>query len=1102
MHGELAGTHSAREKFTNARGLGATQIMSMNQKSSKFWRIGVIAGLLSAFIVCSALGAFAQSQASTGQIAGVVRDQAGALVSGATVTVSNVNTGFGQRNVTNDTGLFRFVLLPPGTYRLTVSAKGFAEFVAEDIPVEVGRVFDVNPKLTVGAAKETITVAAEGIEVTRHENSSFVNMTAVSAMPLNGRRFQDLVNLTPTAQTDPSRGQISIAGQRGINTNVTVDGLDYNQPFFGGIRGGERSNFAPTIPQDAIQEFQVVTTGYSAEFGRSTAGLITAVTRSGENKFHGSGSYYIRPKDLSPSTEYYDTVKENLADAIRNTTEVKPAPTQHQWGATLGGPFVTDKAFFFGSYNQQRVRATRTTFFDRLVGVTPTTAQQEAYDHYLSQQGSWPYTNDSRSFLGRFDFQLNPNNRVNVRYSYFDNNSENGVGVGGPQSISSTTSNALSNNGTEQDNLHTIVGQWSGFFGNMVNEFRGQYTREERPRPANVQSPTVTNTIGNYGTVNFLGKNVEHDWRLQFADSVTYQSGRHTWKFGAEYNHLYAAQLFGFNQYGTFGSRTSSVSSILSFMSVSPGRNRFDDGNVTYQRQIGNLEAAMSGDQIAAFVQDSWRILPNFTLNYGLRWEAQYNPQPEATNTNMVNSVKDFAFPNGFTADPTEFANQTTQFAPRLGFAWDPFNNSKTVIRGFGGIYYATTPLLLYAGPANNFRAEPGDLSLSLPFTGMAGDPAGACSTVNPAGCNTIYEQFNLTGIDLNTYGLGDLPIVTVDQIQSIASSLGLSPDPFFRAQPITMGKDYHNPRSYQAGFGIEHQVGQGWTVGMDVNWIKTVYLERNRELNLPAPVIRATDNAQRPYFGVTTTANPAQPRPITSLGSVQIRQDSAKSLYRGLTLKSVLNRKRYQLGLYYTLSQNVSDDDNERDSGGQSAVNSFDLTPEYSFSNLDRKHQFVAAPIVFLPWDFEVSSSMRFVSGAPITATQGTDSNSDNINNDRPFWAPGVPFQRNSFRNRAIYDINLRVQKAFNFGESKKLYVSSEFFNLFNLMNLTYSGTAVTNYCASSSVNCAIDGSDGNANFLQLRESRPGNAKLGQLLTNNNTSGVLQVQFGAKFVF
>ena len=1084
-----------------------SRVTTSVHSSLRLIRYGCIAVAVLAILLFATSSLFAQSQASTGQVAGTVKDQAGAVVPDAHVKIVNTENATTRTVQTDAGGLFRLVLLPPGSYTLTINAKGFAEYQAQGVPVEVGRTFDVNATLTIGAAQESITVAAEGVEVTRSEPNAFVSLTQVQNLPLNGRRFQDLVNLTPSSQTEPSRSQISIAGQRGINTNVTVDGLDYNQPFFGGIRGGERSNFAPTIPQDAIQEFQVVQAGYSAEFGRSTAGLITAVTKSGTNSYHGSGFYLIRPKDLAPSTEYYDTVKSNLVAQGLSNVEVSPAPTQQQWGATVGGPIKQNKLFFFASYNQQRVNADRTVFFDKIATFTPTAATKQAYDYYVAQQGAFPYTNNYLAGFGKLDYQISDKHRLNLRYSYSNNSSKNGVGVGAL--VTPTTTSALSNNGTEEDNLNTVVGQLTSVWGQFANDFRAEYTREQRPRPANAQAPTVSNTIGAYGTVSFLGKNIEQDWRFQFADSFSIQKGSHTIKLGGEYNHLNAWQLFGFNQYGAWGWTTTNVTSVLATMTKTATHNLFDDSSVTYLRQIGNLQAAMTGEQIGAFAQDSWRIRPNLTINYGLRWEGNVVPQPEATNTAMVAKVSAQTFPNGYSADPTHFSNQMYQFAPRLGISWDPTGSSKTVIRAYTGMYYAATPLLLYAGPVNNFRATPGDLSLSLPFVGMAGNASQPCSAANPAGCKTMYQQFKLAGIDLNNYDLGTLPIFTTDQVLQVATALGLTPDPFFGAQPITMGQFYHNPRSYQAGFGVEREIARGWTVGIDGNWIHSVYLQRNRELNLPTPIIRTaancpgfTDPAERPFFGIKSgTGNcgaaATQKRPITSLGSVQIRQDTAKSLYRGLTLKSVLSRKKYQVNLYYTLAESISDDDNERDSGGQSAVNTFDMTPEYSFSNLDRKHQFVAAPVWFLPWGINLGSSIRMVSGAPITATQGSDLNLDNINNDRPYWAAGEPFKRNSFRNRRFYDFNMSVQKQIKIGESKSIFLSTELFNMFNMMNLSYSGSTVTNYCSSTSdKTCGFSGPT-NANFLALHD-----ATSGKLLTTNNTGGVMQVQFGAKFVF
>src|SRR6185295_8115375 len=232
-----------------------------------------------------AIPALAQSQASTGQIAGIVTDNQGAAIPNATVKATNDATGISNTATSGDDGLYRIVSLQPGIYTVTADAKGFVTSTVRSVEVLVGRTQDVKIGMGVSGVQETVNVTAGAIQVqtTRSEADSILNDKAIENLPINGRRFQDFATLTPSVQVDPSRGQLSISGQRGINANVNVDGVDYNQPFFGGIRGGERSNSAFTIPQESIKEFQVVPAGYSAEFGRSTGGIVNAVTKSGSN---------------------------------------------------------------------------------------------------------------------------------------------------------------------------------------------------------------------------------------------------------------------------------------------------------------------------------------------------------------------------------------------------------------------------------------------------------------------------------------------------------------------------------------------------------------------------------------------------------------------------------------------------------------------------------------------------------------------------------------------------------------------------------------------------------------------------------------------------
>jgi len=1062
-----------------------------------------------------AIPALAQSQASTGQIAGIVTDNQGAAIPNATVKATNDATGISNTATSGDDGLYRIVSLQPGIYTVTADAKGFVTSTVRSVEVLVGRTQDVKIGMGVSGVQETVNVTAGAIQVqtTRSEADSILNDKAIENLPINGRRFQDFATLTPSVQVDPSRGQLSISGQRGINANVNVDGVDYNQPFFGGIRGGERSNSAFTIPQESIKEFQVVPAGYSAEFGRSTGGIVNAVTKSGTNAMHGSGYYFHRPKELSKETDFFSAVKFNLngtrASKGLAPVEFVPAPTQQQFGGSFGGPIIKNKAFYFGSYEQQRIRIGRQVFFDNLAGVTTTAATQEAFDFYQSLQEPYQQTNDAKAFLVRGDYEINQSHRFNARFSWNRSEAKNAVSVG--NALFPTISSALSNNGTEIDKLYTIMGQFTSIFNaNMVNEARGQFAREERPRPANAREPLVTNgTLGNFGTVNFLGDNTEFDRRFQISDNLTWTKNSHTFKFGGEYNHSFVSQLFGFNQFGTFSLSGSNVPVLLDILSFSPGVatgvvNRFDcissitacgGINVSYFRQIGNLQASYNGDELAFFGQDSWRIRPNLTLNYGLRWEEQYNPSPQADNTTLVNKVKGFVFPSGASYDPTRIPDSGNQWGPRFGFAWDPMSDGKMVIRGYSGIYFARTPLLLFASPINNFRSTPGDVSVTLPFNTAGLAPGNPLKT-----CQTIYCQFNLIGVDLNKFTLDKLPVLSVAQISEIATKLGVSPDPFFNAQLISVAPDFKNPKSYQAGVGIEREVLPGLTLAADFTYVKAVHLERNRELNIPLPTIAAT--TLRPVYGVSTGTK-LRPNPLLQ-GSLQLRESSAKSLYKALTFSVKLQKKWGQINAFYTRSKLLADDDNERSSGGVAYQDSYDFTSEYSYSDLDRKHQFVAGPLVYLPGGVDISGGIRLRSGRPIDARIGSDVNQDTVNNDRPYLAPGVTFQRNAFRNFAVYNVDFRAQKRIRLHENMNLTLSMDMFNIFNLSNIQLSGSAVTNFCTgtqNASSTCGFLGPT-NPNFLARNDNAPGSTRFGSLLLTNLGGEPFQMQFGARFQF
>lgn len=1049
-----------------------------------FKRLASMAAMLLLLAVAGRMQAMAQAQGSTGQIIGIVRDANGAAVAGATVKANNTQTGLELGSTTNTDGLYRLVLVPSGVYVVTVQATGFTKAEVANVTVKVGQIADINVTLGVGGVAETITVTADAIQTTVSQPDALINEASIANLPINGRRFQDFVTLTPTAQVDPQRGQISLSGQRGINSNINIDGMDYNQPFFGGIRGGERSNTAFTIPQESVKEFQVVAAGYSAEFGRSTGGVVTAVTKSGTNELRGSAFFLLRPQDLSRKNSYYQALERNLG------SNVNVAPTQRQYGGSIGGPIKKDKAFFFGSFEQQQFTNPRVVFFNLLQNVTATDATKEAFDFYKSLQVPFDQTNDALAYLGRFDYNFSESNRLNIRFNQSWNNANNANATG--NQLFPNTVSALSNNGTEKDRTSTLVGQLTTFFRpNLVNELRAQYSREVRPRLANAQQPNVTNAIGRFGTVNFL-PTTQFDWRFQIFNNLTWIEGNHTIKFGAEVNHVFADQTFAFNQFGVFNLNGTNPNTLLDILSYTPSIttgivNRFDTTDVTYLRQIGNGRLDLTVREFSLYAQDSWRIRPRLTFNYGLRWEGQFNPAPEATNKILMDRVRGFRFPSGHQVDPSYIPDATNQLGPRFGLAWDPTGSGKTAIRLFSGVYYARTPMLLLAAPLNNFREIPGDLSIQLPFRVPVGNPN-----------NTVYKQLKLIGIDLNNFTLDKLPVLTTQQIQSIAGALGLQGfDPFTGAQPITMSNDFKNPKSYQFGGGIEREIARGLTLGADYSQVNTFYLQRNRELNIPTPGVLAGDVAQRPFFGLRgATGRAAIPRPIPTLGSIQVRESTGRSVYRSMTIRANFRRKIAQFNAFYTLSRSLSNDDNERDAGGIAYENAYNLAPEFSFSRLDRRHQFVANTVVYLPMGIEASSALRLRSGLPIDASVGSDFNEDIGGPDRPYAAAGVPFKRNAFRNLATYEIDFRVQKGISLGDQRRLIFSAEFFNLLNAENIQLSGAQVTNYCASPVGRDCGFSAPTNTNFLRIKDVN------GNYLLNNNPGAPFQVQLGARLQF
>jgi hypothetical protein len=1027
---------------------------------------------------------WAQADANKSQISGTVTDPNDAAVAGAKVTVRNTGTGLVREIKSNDVGLYRALLLDPGTYDLTVEAPGFAATKISGLVLTVGSAPTVNVVVSVQAVATTVDVGETLINLEASTASTTVNATALAGLPINGRRFQDFALLTPTAQTDSqTRGQISFAGQRGIYSNVMLDGADYNQPFFGGIRGGERSGSIITVPQAAIQEFQVVTTGYTAEYGRSTGGIMNTITKSGTNAIHGEGFWQIRPRELSKNSPI-----PVLPPGATNEIFLAPSESLQQYGGGVGGPIKKDRLFYFGAVETQQAKTPRQVVFPQLAAATSNADTQAALAFYRGLEGPFEQSNRATAMTSKADYQFTNGDRLTFRYNYSRSNEVNAVTVGG--AINPYTNNAVSNEGTEKDSIHNGTLQYTKLLSsNMVNDFRFTGSAEERPRLANSLTPTLSTTIGAAGTRSFL-PTVQNDSRYQISDSMSITKGKHTVKIGFDINRIRAAQFFAFNQFGAFNVTGSNINAVLAHIGANGtnGVNRFDAATTgtsapavftTYTRQIGNGLADYGMKQYAIFAQDNFKVTRKLSIDLGFRWEGQDNPASVADNATVLARINGVTFPNGGKPDVGNIKDSMKQFMPRFGFAYAPIADSRRlVIRGFTGIFYASTPLLSFSGPYNNFRAIPGDVSTSV---------GGGTNTLS------VFEAFRQAGVNLNSSSLSSLPAIPLDVVQRAAAIAlgGTARDPFVGANFTGMAPNFENPRAVQAGLGFESELVKNFVVGMQFNYVNTVHLIRNRDWNLFAPTLRAGDLSLRPRF---VTGNG---RPVPTVGTLTMRESSARGMYRATTFQAQYRKRKFQFQGFYTVAYNFSDDDNERDTGFSTASgyeNAFNFKQDYGYAAIDIRHQLTMNSTYDLPFGITVGGIFRARSGLPINPRVGTDVNSDGVNSDRPFQRPGQIFARNFFRNRGTSQLDMRVMKSFTFRERLKLQASAEIFNLMNADNVVFGSNALIygeGFGTAGAV--PID-----ARFMRLRNPANGNYDRNNVQVGNP----LQAQFGVRAFF
>ena len=676
----------------------------------------------------------AQFDANLGRIVGRVAGPDGAPITAAEVVVLSVESGVRRSALANDQGLYRVGLLRPGEYAVTASSPDFAPSTVRGVVVKVGGAVDVDLQLELEETYQQIEVTASMLPAT----SNVVGSEVFNDLSINGRRFHDFALLTPTVQVSRAAGHLSFAAQRGTYTNTMVDGTYYSQTSFGGIQGGERAGSVITLPQSAIQEFQAVTSGITAEYGRTVSGVVNVSAKSGGNDLRGDLFYQIRHPRLGLADPFGAKVLERL----------------QQFGGSAGGALRRDRAFWFAAFERQASSSPRYVGFAALAAADRDRGP-EAFDLFKSLEEPFESTNDALAVTPRLDYYFRGGSQLMVRYNASDAAARNSISIGDPKQ--SRTPNALSHDGTEEDSVHFLTGQLTSVLSpKAVNQFRVTVTHESRPRPADSSAPTVTTTIGNFGTRFFL-PTVETDVTPVIKNSLMLSAGAHDVKFGGDFDRMVSEGVFGYNQFGNFVVFSSDPGEVLDILTPG-GRipNRFDAPGL-YFRQVGSLTGEQRVAQASLFVQDSWLVREGLTVDLGFRWEGQFNQWPRTGNRVLVDRVlaAEFAFGG---LDPAATPTDARKWMPRLGFANSPGGRLRSaVLRGSFGVFHGATPPVWLAGSAPTCRDPPRDPSVALP-------------TAAP----TVYRQFLAAGIDLNAVSLAYRPLLAAEEVARV-----LSGDPF-----------------------------------------------------------------------------------------------------------------------------------------------------------------------------------------------------------------------------------------------------------------------------------------------------------------------------------
>ena len=986
------------------------------------------------FIAMDPVGMFAQS-AGFGSVSGVVLDITGSVIPGAKVVVENASKGIRRELTTSAGGDFNAPgLVPASGYEVHVTAAGFAGYDVKNVTVTVGESVTINASLTVSSAATTVDVTGEApvIDSTQTDVAQLVTTRQIVDLPINGRRVDSFVLLTPGVTSDGAFGLLSFRGTPGGNTILT-DGIDTTNSFYDENAGRTR---AYNISQDAVQEFQVVTADFLAEYGHASGGVVNTVTRSGSNDIHGTGYWFFRNRTL------------NATDITANG--INPPEYRHQAGASVGGPIQKNKLFYFFNGELQRrnepivssnitnsvsagltdangnfLTTNKSSGLPNCNAIVATPTQcANAENYFLSRVKTQliPRNSDVNLLFGKIDYRPSEKSSFSFSLNYVDFRSPNGIQT----QLSLTAGDAVGNNANTNVFDRTGRASWTYVVTpTALNELKFGFFKDRQFDPASpsllpVFGPeTLTvNGVSNVGYANGYPRLNPSEARYQLADTFSWTWRNHNFKFGVDWDHVEDFVNRLANRYGTF---TYSSNSSVNGVTVSPFTAFALDfsGNTTggrhyssYSQVFGNPTVDVNMPEIAFFLQDEWHVTPKLTITPGIRFEYAWIPQPGDPNP---------AFPQ-----TARVPNNGINFGPRFGIAYAL--NEKTAIRAGFGVFQ------------NRYTTS------------------------------TIENAFITNGVYQATYSLN-----TASQIAAggpvFPNPLAAQPNVNGTSSILYLDSHWRNPYTEQANVAVERQLAKDTSLTVSYVFSRGLHLLQTRDANAAPPttsytfpVLDAGGNVVSSYTTplYTTRINPAY-------GALYELDSAGNSYYNAGILQLTRRFSGWLQGnIAYTYSHAI---DYNQGGGGNTLFGSTfptsvfngNYTGEKGSSSIDQRHRFmfnaIASPTFvhgntfvdrYFINNWQLSVVSLAASSQPLAPTISVSSRAPGVLSGSSLNGLGgasrVPFESISALNIGpTYRTDARLAKLLPISERFKVYLMFEAFNVFNHVIVGGSGPRVT---------------------------------------------------------